>query len=754
MELKLNDNCRQQITKVYPNPRSDERLLIDRLSSNRIHFHDVFFPNDNNYTVAKYMVLENLLKNQNLMMVTFGYSGTGKTYSLFGSKGDEAKKIPAKLGILAETMRNIVGAKNFRIGAFEIYGVGMPFYDYWVSDNIQNNNYYYLIHRHSPTNLEVNKSPGSYPVNSLESEFYGNESKYFVSFDGTSKIVMPELNKSITYQRFRENRIMATLNNPESSRSGIFYHIKFDINSTTRSFIIVDLPGKENPMTSYVNKNKHFKYLPLNEEVNLIETITEPQRRGRFRESKRYEKEVTYTYNIACTLKNGSHIHQNSQKAIVAACLINPLFLLKLIPEDIIIKFGNICNAVDGEGKNPSSALNIIWYLMQDYENLKTKLFMFLALILNTYLRIPHEEYDNNALKLNEIRSYAEIPKRKQTIMHHMYRIRSDVANDMNFRYFDQKIYDMIRNKYTDLTSYDFDINTIFSNWYNTPRLRTTNGYNIIHSNMINIQQLNNPIKLNKNNYESLKKSVDDLKEIRVDARNNTINHYINILKPLLPYILMAVNENQKPADKKTILQKGSEPIRLFNINVNSNSDALQIYWEMEKTIEYGEDIEENIDKSYVKDKLTFIIDNIITPAYESYYINELINGLSRRLKHMEKIRDELSESEPIKIKDLYNLTQQSFEKYSELISAIQKSIDNNKIFNKENMVIDQSLSSLLGEEIPADRKIEKIKMLYLVSHYTSETGNITNNCAGQVNLLAQNKSFIDTIVCNNGGCN
>ena len=59
-------------------------------------------------------------------LITYGYSGTGKSYTLFGA--------PGKSGLLQGTLGKLDGLEKVYFRTFEIYGKGLPFVDYWYEN--------------------------------------------------------------------------------------------------------------------------------------------------------------------------------------------------------------------------------------------------------------------------------------------------------------------------------------------------------------------------------------------------------------------------------------------------------------------------------------------------------------------------------------------------------------------------------------------------------------------------------------------
>ncbi|AYV84093.1 MAG: hypothetical protein Hyperionvirus17_13 [Hyperionvirus sp.] len=82
-----------------------------------------------NVDISKYMTLDTqLAKGKSVSLMTYGYSGTGKTYTLFGKKSVDTTED----GLLQFTIDNINGLKLINFRVFEIYGCGLAYPYYWT----------------------------------------------------------------------------------------------------------------------------------------------------------------------------------------------------------------------------------------------------------------------------------------------------------------------------------------------------------------------------------------------------------------------------------------------------------------------------------------------------------------------------------------------------------------------------------------------------------------------------------------------
>ena len=78
------------------------------------------FINLNNSTILLY----NLLKtNFSILIITYGYSGVGKTFTVFGNKDNS--------GLLQTSLNNLGSNIRIKVKTFEIYGIALPYTSYW-----------------------------------------------------------------------------------------------------------------------------------------------------------------------------------------------------------------------------------------------------------------------------------------------------------------------------------------------------------------------------------------------------------------------------------------------------------------------------------------------------------------------------------------------------------------------------------------------------------------------------------------------
>ncbi len=173
--LKINFDLLQQIYE-YNNPTSLPRnfdayytATYRRMkpTARGIDFQRIYntrtFPDSD--VISNYMsIAPNILNNKGTIIMTYGYSGVGKSASLFGRKMDISRGIDSPSnGILQATLEQLTNVEiYFRV--FEIYGLGTQYNYYW--NPTTNNNYqcypdfyqciiHHVIDTSNPTSLRT-----------------------------------------------------------------------------------------------------------------------------------------------------------------------------------------------------------------------------------------------------------------------------------------------------------------------------------------------------------------------------------------------------------------------------------------------------------------------------------------------------------------------------------------------------------------------------------------------------------------------
>lgn len=178
-------------------------------------------------------VIQQIKENYHIVIFSYGYSGSGKTHSLFGNKEEP--------GITQLSIANS-GAKFFKIiKVFELYvdkinftsksnntGKEIVLYD-------SNSSYFNTIVNTNTFKTFIDKKGAIIPTSTMD-----------VSKE--SILLFTEFQQNVDLFRTQEGRIKATTNNQSSSRSHIFYTIEFSYpNDVKGQLTVCDLGGKESP---------------------------------------------------------------------------------------------------------------------------------------------------------------------------------------------------------------------------------------------------------------------------------------------------------------------------------------------------------------------------------------------------------------------------------------------------------------------------------------------------------------------------
>lgn len=251
-------------------------------------FTEVFdtqkYPGNN--AISKYMSIDSqLAKQKGVALLTYGYSGTGKTYTLFGKTGTE--------GILQAVLNDVVGIKQIKFRLFEIYGLGVPYSYYWTDDKgqprlekINHVIYNHLIHLSGNSIDYIDSLNKTEIINAQNISIFIN-CLPCTSTTGTCScnyvdiinLNLEEVLKNfgdfmekVDLHRMQEKRIRQTPNNNVSSRSILVYDFKIYLNNSSKDssgndiptqFLIIDLPGREEILQTYIET--YFEnYLVMN----------------------------------------------------------------------------------------------------------------------------------------------------------------------------------------------------------------------------------------------------------------------------------------------------------------------------------------------------------------------------------------------------------------------------------------------------------------------------------------------------------
>jgi hypothetical protein len=255
------DLCKGDIEAVKnATPETELKNLPNIINDfNKIEFTDIFdsYGFSDNATLAMYMNIPTYLaKGKSIMMITYGYSGVGKTFTLFGqAKGDQKKP-----GILQKALLSIQNKQAIYMRTYEIYGRALPYKSYWT--NLKSSDYDHKIISYTFGNDDGDSQTNATDIEKNDMTSYlgkikNNDSESYL------EITVDQINGFETFIdnvdkiRLDNGRIKETVNNPSSSRSIMVYEFKVKLqdNKYVR-FVVMDLPGKEDIKSSYVYPNK------------------------------------------------------------------------------------------------------------------------------------------------------------------------------------------------------------------------------------------------------------------------------------------------------------------------------------------------------------------------------------------------------------------------------------------------------------------------------------------------------------------
>ena len=245
----------------------------EKIKTMEINVDKIFTTEDyrTNTDIAYEMNIPQNLQKTGSIIYTFGYSGVGKTHTLFGKIVGETV-LP---GLLQSSLNILSNKDNIKIfyRIYEIYGIGFNNTMYW--QNIDTNLVFCITHKlrngiviDKNKNLTIDDLEINVSKNDFRSIYdYVHERKH--NSDKLDKKIYSELdNNSITnfskivnvieenrkngYDLFNNGKSIKTIyetkNNPVSSRSIMFYEFLIQENDTNNNlipYVIIDLPGQE-----------------------------------------------------------------------------------------------------------------------------------------------------------------------------------------------------------------------------------------------------------------------------------------------------------------------------------------------------------------------------------------------------------------------------------------------------------------------------------------------------------------------------
>lgn len=256
------------------------------------------FPNAD--IISNYMSLATNIKNgKGVAIMTYGYSGVGKTATIFGNNDPDPNK--RMIGLLQSTLEEFNSKIKLRI--YEMYGLGTQYNFYWnpaqtdtefpdiyqilihhkldVSNQrrIGADDYYAITNRSDVfsyiSELQKPGDPDFFPTikksrskrntnvpdgKMTHSTYVDITRDQYMKFDELINKIDTNRKKGIDVDIFFKGntghkQIKSTVNNPESSRSIVIYEFQIESESEPGKytpFIIYDLPGKEDLYKTYI----------------------------------------------------------------------------------------------------------------------------------------------------------------------------------------------------------------------------------------------------------------------------------------------------------------------------------------------------------------------------------------------------------------------------------------------------------------------------------------------------------------------
>ena len=183
--------------------------------------------NQARYDNGKFDSLIKILKNGgNVALFGYGYSGSGKTYTLT-NEDDVQHEWGIGPKLIENLLRGVGGGITYSASVEELYCNSIS--------------YTLLTGYGYPMTLDKLKTQNQLAKNTIP---YGET---VANANDVRELI--EMMQAVKKKRIREGRIKATVNNSESSRGHLFYTIKFTAgNKMFGKMVICDMGGRENPI--------------------------------------------------------------------------------------------------------------------------------------------------------------------------------------------------------------------------------------------------------------------------------------------------------------------------------------------------------------------------------------------------------------------------------------------------------------------------------------------------------------------------
>jgi len=343
---------------------------IDKAS--QVKFKDVFDPYEfkDNDVLAHYMAIPQYLEQQkSIMLITYGYSGVGKTYTVFGNLSKN------KPGVLQSSLKHIKNKKKIFYRAYELYGLAVPYQIYWNKTIEEYYHYIYAYTYDDNNNISCKKHNSKNMMNYInmidDTKNTNNQTFYELNEENLNDF-STIVGKIDDIRRNNNGTIKKTINNDESSRSIMFYDFKIELdvdntkkdgNNTTKSeyvyLVIMDLPGKEHIIKTYINidDNNTANCIKKNDNIQHIDSKLLKTMAYCSPLSLALDSEIAnIIVNTFDTFNNNKKIENQIENQIVLELNLYGYKIPKPQSNSQIILYNNSISIIQGLDKTPSDA--------------------------------------------------------------------------------------------------------------------------------------------------------------------------------------------------------------------------------------------------------------------------------------------------------------------------------------------------------------------------------------------------------------
>jgi Ca2+-binding EF-hand superfamily protein len=559
--------------------------------------------------MAPYMAVSNVINNyEGLMLFTFGYSGVGKSYSIFGTKENP--------GLLYSIFNSIQNITNVKIKIYEIYGMALN-----KKENFSKNVYQTYINHEINYNNNNYNIDNSYIIDDI-GELEGIEIKYndLEGFLLNLNNITEEIensrgilnNNNVTYSYGLEDKginiktIKKTKNNPDSSRSILCYELIINKDGQNIPFVVLDLPGKEIIIDSFGKEGEAL--LKIKPNVSIDENF----------------------------LKNNFY---------------NILNKLDTLSEDESAELFK-----DIEQNKVNGTINVNYKILKDKVRNRT----------NLGIRISKLVSDDTTININDI-----IIKSKNNIQININfkdgdkivtleeLVNNYILNNTNPLILKQKHYALSKN--LEISNQIILPNDGINSTYNHSNLylgfKNSSLFKEVSLDEYSINQNNNKFTITLNELDDLIPYTqhDNLQnDLSMDGEilKNDINSALNINKDDLNVSYFIIEDKKLKELKKEYIQNVEES--------NKKSKRANLIRAMQNAINYNNNNAEQNQNPHPILKLTYILDNIndmdytnsysnnaekcfkYTKSAEGIFINENINGIMQLMINKKKLSNHM----------------------------------------------------------------------------------------------------------------